>query len=88
MVDTIDELLSYFGEKGAASNTVVLTKKKIAEESNITLGRVRHGLNALEEEGLLTVERRKGEYGGGYIANAYLITERGLERMKRTEKND
>lgn len=88
MADTVDELLAYFGEKGAAAAAVVLTKKKIAEESRLTLGRVRHGLSALEEEGLIAIERRKGEDGGGYVASAYLITPRGLERMKRMEEND
>lgn len=89
MADTMDELLAYLCEKGACAAAIAVTKKKIAEEGGLTLGRVRHGLGALEEAGLIVANHRKGEDGGGYVANAYQITEKGMERMKlREEDND
>lgn len=73
--------MDYLSTESAPGNTTSITRKRLSAETGINIGRLRHGLKALEEEGLLITRRRLAKEGGGYIANEYEITDEGLRYM-------
>lgn len=81
METTKRAVMEYLSAEAAPETTISITRKRISSETGINLGRLRHGLKALEEEGLLIARRRLAKEGGGYIANEYEITAKGLRYL-------
>lgn len=87
LTETADRLLRYLAEKAAEGDgrRCVASRRSMVRDLGLSITMISYASSALEDGGLLVIERRYGE-DGGQLANGYTITDTGALYLERAER--